>query len=283
MGALTDPVHLAAKAAVAASAAMLATQLLHVSDSLSAGFVAVICVSPMAYAGLRRGLEQLLGSLLGSAVTWGLLRVPGLASFQPLVVLLAVLVSVRLCFALRLAGGYTVASFSAMYVAAMPFSSATVAVETRLFALGLGIAAATTANLVVSHLFGVRILDRRMRLTRAHVAQLLARLPDLDTSTPLNEAVDAIFEPVFAVVAELHADLGSATHDIVGRGATGQLAEEHLAEAIRLRTLLHLAKTLVLLRRPLGALAPALAALQQGESLSGPAVDEARQSLRPSS
>jgi hypothetical protein len=296
MGALTDPVHLAIKSGIAASAAMVATQVLHVPDALSAGFVAVLCVSPTAYAGLRRGAEQLAGSLLGGALTWALMRLLPSPSLQPLVVLLAVFGSVRLCFALPLGDGYTVAGFSAMYVVAMPFASASFALGTRLLALALGIAAATATNLLVSRLFGPRILDRRMRLTRARVAAVLASLPDRDSpippppaaptsgpavspSPPQHAPLDDLFEPAFAVVAELHADLDSAAHE-PRHGTTGRLAREHLAEAIGLRTLLHLAKTLVLLDCPTAALDPARAALQRGESLPAGAVDDARRSLR---
>jgi uncharacterized membrane protein YgaE (UPF0421/DUF939 family) len=278
MGALTDPVYLATKAAAAASVAVLVTQVLRVPDALSAGFVAVACVSPTAYAGLRSGAEQVAGSLLGGVVTSLLLQVLGAPSLRPLVVLLAVLGSVLLCFGLRLGRSYAVASFTAVYVAALPFASAAIAVETRLISLAIGVVAATIANLLVSRVFGARILERRMRLTRALVARVLAALPDRDT--PATAALDGAFEPAFAVLAELHADLTAARRELLRREAAGRLADEHLAESMRLRTLLHLAKTLVLLGQPTAALGPALAVLQRGEVLPASLVDGALRALR---
>lgn len=268
MGALTDPLLLATKAGAAASMAVLATQLFGLKDALSAGFVAVVCVSPTAYAGLRRGFEQVVGSVLGAGVTMALLFLLKAPQLVPLLVLSSVLFSVLLCMRLRLEQGYVVASFTSLYFASGLYASTSVALENRFGALALGIAAATFTNLVVSFLYAERILERRMRITRAIVAKALASAPEART-------VDAAFEPAFAAVAELRTDLDGAARELFGRAPVGALAAAHRDEAIRLRTLLHLAKTLVLLGQPTEVLTEAIASLEKGAPLAEDAVEAA--------
>ena len=270
MGALTDPLLLATKAGAAASMAVLATQLFGLKDALSAGFVAVVCVSPTAYAGLRRGFEQVLGSVLGAGVTMALLFLLKAPQLVPLLVLSAVLFSVLLCMRLRLEQGYVVASFTSLYFASGLYASTSVALENRFGALALGIAAATFTNMLVSFLYAERILERRMRLTRALVAKALSSAGDESAGT-----VDATFEPAFAVVSELRTDLDGAARELFGRAPVVALATAHRDEAIRLRTLLHLAKTLVLLGQPTEVLTEAIASLEKGAPLAEDAVDEA--------
>jgi uncharacterized membrane protein YgaE (UPF0421/DUF939 family) len=268
MGALTDPLLLATKAGAAASMAVLATQLFGLKDALSAGFVAVVCVSPTAYAGVRRGFEQVIGSVLGAGVTMALLFLLKAPQLVPLLVLSSVLFSVLLCMRLRLEQGYVVASFTSLYFASGLYASTSVALENRFGALALGIAAATFTNMVVSFLYAERILERRMRLTRAIVAKALASAPEART-------VDAAFEPAFAVVSELRADLDGAARELFGRAPLGALAAAHRDEAIRLRTFLHLAKTLVLLGQPTEVLAEAIASLEKGAPLADDSVEAA--------
>ena len=272
MGALTDPLLLATKAGAAASMAVLATQLFGLKDALSAGFVAVVCVSPTAYAGLRRGFEQVVGSVLGAGVTMALLFLLKAPQLVPLLVLSSVLASVLLCMRLRLEQGYVVASFTSLYFASGLYASTSVALENRFGALALGIAAATLTNMVVSFLYAERILQRRMRLTRAIVAKALASAPEART-------VDAAFEPAFAVVSELRADLDGAARELFGRAPLGALAAAHRDEAIRLRTFLHLAKTLVLLGQPTEVLTEAIASLEKGAPLAEDAVEAALQAV----
>jgi uncharacterized membrane protein YccC len=252
---LIDPWFLALKAALAASIAVLLTHLFAVEDPLSAGFVAVACVSPTAYAGLRRGGEQVAGSLLGGGIST-LLRWLAPPSFGPAVVFGSVLVAVLACMRLGMRSAYAVAAFSAIYVVALPFASPTLAIETRLLALAIGIGVATIVNLVVSAAVGDRIVERRIRLARGKVADTLAEHPRADA--------DDRFEQAFAVIAELQTDLEGARRELFG-GRARKLAETHLAEAIRLRRLLHVAKTLVLLERADAAtLAEAVSSLRAG-------------------
>lgn len=268
MGALTDPVLLATKAGAAASMAVLATQLFGLTDSLSAGLVAVICVSPTAYAGLRRGFEQVVGSVLGAGITMALLFFLNAPQLVPLLILASVLLSVLLCLRLRLEQGYVVACFTSLYFASGLYAKTSLALENRFGALALGIVAATFTNLLVSFLYAERILERRMRLTRAIVGKALSAAQDESADT-----IDATFEPAFAVVSELRTDLDGAGRELFARAPVGKLASAHRDEAIRLRTVLHLAKTLVLLGQPTEVLTEAIEALEKGAPLAESAVE----------
>ncbi|CAN5581071.1 hypothetical protein BH09MYX1_BH09MYX1_40120 [soil metagenome] len=256
---LTDPLFLALKAALAASVAVLLTRLFHVSDQLSAGFVAVACVSPTAYAGLKRGAQHAFGSALGGGIATALtLILP--APLAPAIVLVSVFLAVLACMRLKMASAYGVAAFSAVYVVALPFVSATIAVETRLASVAIGIGVATITNLGVSAIFGERIIERRMRLARERIADALADRK--------GDAADARFETAFTLVAELRTDLEAAQRELLGSSfGARRAAARHIAEAIRFRRLLHVTKTLVLVGRSTiaaRAIHDAVASLRRG-------------------
>lgn len=274
MGALTDPIVLAIKAALTASIAILLTHLLDVPDQLSAGFVAVACVTPTAYAGLKRGGQQIVGSLIGGGIAMVLVLALPARVHAPWIVLLSVLLSILACTKLGMGSAYGVAAFSVVYVVALPFSSVAVAVETRLESLAIGIGVATLTNLGVSAAFGDRIVERRMRLARARVMETLRRRADVDA--------EARFEEAFAVVAELRTDLEAAHRELFARRAR-RSAERHLAESIRLRRLLHGTKTLVLLGHTTTSASVVDAAIAKlaGGELDEPTVDAVFAELGP--
>jgi uncharacterized membrane protein YccC len=237
---LTDAPFLAAKAALACAAAVGLTHWLHVPDALSAGFVAVACTSPTAYAGIRRGLEQVGGSVVG-----GLLAAVALLAFPspalaPLACGLAVGLAVLACRWLRMPTGHIVAGLTVVYVVTLPHASATQAVEVRLESLAIGIAAATVMNVAVSAAFSEGVVERRVRRARVFVGESLARALEAPARA------DALLEPAFAVLAELCTDLDGASRELYLRSRTAR-ARAHLAQAIRLRQMLHLAKTLLVL------------------------------------
>jgi hypothetical protein len=129
---LTDAPFLATKAAVACAAAVGIVHWLHVPDALSAGFVAVACTSPTAYAGIRRGLEQVGGSAVGGLLaTAALLALPSPA-LAPLACGLAVGLAVLACRWLRMPTGHVVAGLTVVYVVTLPHRSATEAVGVHL-------------------------------------------------------------------------------------------------------------------------------------------------------
>lgn len=244
MGSLTDPLFLAIKAALASGIAVLLALAFGVHDTLSAGFVAIACMSPTAYAGLKRGGHQVAGSLLGGGIATILKLALPAPSLTPLVVLVSVFLSVLACARFGMSAAYAIATLSAVYVAALPFASATIAIETRLLAVAIGIGVATATNLGISTAFSDTIVERRMRLARERVADTLVHRGDADA--------DARFEAAFAVASELRTDLEAAHRELFS-GRTRRVAERHLSESINLRRLLHVAKTLVLLGRSTAA------------------------------
>lgn len=241
MSPLTDAPFLATKAAVACAAAVGIVHWLHVPDALSAGFVAVACTSPTAYAGIRRGLEQVGGSAVGGLLaTAALLALPSPA-LAPLACGLAVGLAVLACRWLRMPTGHVVAGLTVVYVVTLPHRSATEAVGVRLESLAVGIAAATAMNVAVSVLFSEGVIERRVRRARVFVGQSLER------AASDRSRVDAHLEPAFAVLAELCTDLEGASREFYLRART-EHAKAQLAQAIRLRQILHLAKTVLVLR-----------------------------------
>ena len=226
---------LAVKAALACLFALALDVLTGNPDHVTSTFVAIISVSPVVLMGLRRSLDQVVGSAIGGL--WGagamLLGLEILAGIP-----LAVGAAVLSAFGLGFGRGYTVAAFSAMFVQAVPRGDAMDTLEVRVLAVGTAAISAFMVNVLVSAAAYRGILKRRMRFAESTVSALLVRA---------GEEGPAVVRAGFPVIAELE-EILSLAHDEL------RLRRDHktvkwvaaLAErAGTLRRLLHLVLDLV--------------------------------------
>ncbi len=247
MSRLTDPVYLATKAAFSAAIAVAIAHVTHVPDALSSGFAALVCVTPTAYAGLRRGLEQLGGATLAGAVTalvlglWPDARNGPTAAFA---VLLSVGLTAWSCHRLRWSGGYTVAGFTALYLVLLPFHTLSEALRVRIAAVLVGALAATVINLAVSAVASRSIRERRLRLTRSTIATCLDATAAACLSPARRAAAADGWRPAFEAVEELRADLAAQSHEVLlpRRRAVRDAARRGLAVADALADVAHLGR-----------------------------------------
>lgn len=273
MSRLTDPVHLTLKAATAAAAGALLANLTHVPDALSSSFVALVCVTPSAYAGLRRGMEQLGGAVIAGAITAAMFAIWPYAHNDPhvaVVVFASVAVTTGACLRLRWAGGHITAGFTTLYLSLLPFPNFSTAMRVRLLAVLLGIAAATLVNVAVSFTSGRRILARRLRIARAAVAEPLRETALACAEGASREGLAARYGSAFATVSELHRDLAGLAREIAlpSRHAVRREARDAIATAARLEEVSHLGKHLALLLEDSDAHEPQLRrALDEAVSL----------------
>lgn len=290
MPSLADPVHLAVKAGVASALAVVACRGLGLDDPLSAGFVALACVSPSAYAGVRSGLVQLAGSMLGSAVAGlPLLVWPSLHGAAPALVA-SLGAAVLGCIGLGLEAGILVAGFTVLYVHLLPYA-ALVSIGERSGAVALGVAAATGVNVVVSAVNGRRIVARRLARAREAVRGALEAAAGAVLGGRPLPARDE-FAGAFQTVAALRDDLGGAAREgfFPGAARARESAARGLAVAEALEDAAHLAKEVAALagERPLeaelrGAVAAAVAALAAALGVGvtqGPASDAVARARR---
>jgi len=202
MPALTNPFILALKAGLAVSLALLLARFSGNPDALSAGFAALACTTPVVSTGMRRGFEQLAGSLAGGVVSaLLLLALPN----QPWVAGLAAFVTVLLIFRLALAGTYLIAGFTVLYVFFVPAENPAEALETRLLALACGVGAATLVNVVVSASAYRSIFARRVQVVRLAVVDAYRTLAHLTESQPTRapQAFDAAAPLLWTLAGEL--------------------------------------------------------------------------------
>lgn len=207
--ALAHPLYIAVKASLAALLALAVVDLLNLPDKLSATFVAVVCISPTVYSGVRRGLEQLGASAIGGAVTWSLSLVLPHAAVMGLSLFLAIWLS----FVVGLARGFVVAAFTVLYVLILPGASAASAVEVRLASVAIGVGSAIVLNLAVSALTYRSLFARRLAIARASVAgQWKALAQALEGGAP--EAVrHGLFEECFELSRALFEELVDASRE----------------------------------------------------------------------
>lgn len=224
------------KVALAVTLALSAARALSISDTISATFAALVCTSSVLTTGLRRGLEQLAGSLVGGLATVLALGLGG----APWVLGLSIVLTFAALELVRLRGAHVVAGFTVIYVYSLPsLGGPRHALEVRLVALTLGVASALVVSLVVSAGFYERIFARRLAIVEDAVAsgfEALARA--LEGRDPV--AARAAFAQVEGLVSLLGAELADASREaVVRRGLAERLAriarrEGALSELVQL-------------------------------------------------
>lgn len=154
------PVFLAGKAAAACLLSLLLDAWTGNPDHVTSTFVAVLCVSPVVLMGLRRALDQVVGSLVGG-LSGTAATLAGLGSLAGIPA--AVGAGVLLCFTLGFGRGYPVAAFTALFVQLVPRGGPLATFEVQLIAVATGAASAFLVNLLVSSLAYRNIFHRRLR------------------------------------------------------------------------------------------------------------------------
>lgn len=248
---LVDPLFLSVKAGAAAGFALLGARLLHNPDLVTATFVAVLCVSPSVLAGLRRGVAQLLGSLVGGALG----TLAALAALPVEVgVPLAVASAIAASFGLGYPSGYAVAAFTALLVQVVPRGTPWETLLLRVEAVLLGAVCAMLANLILSAWLYTPIFARRMRALEEVVDGLLE---------VAAERGPMAVEPGFATVRALDGELRTALDELRfhPRGRAAPQLRAWLDEVERTLHLLHVIYDLGLAARAAGVGAEALAPL----------------------
>ncbi len=248
--ALAHPLYIALKAALAAMAALVLVELFGIHDRLSATFVAVVCISPTVYTGLRRGLEQIAASALGGAVTWSLTALLP----RPAALLVGLFTTIWLCFRVGFARAYLVAAFTVLYGLFIPGESVTRTLEHRLASVAIGVFCAIGINLAISFATYRSLFARRMKIARTQVATAFRALAGLLARPPTTPEEDAalagLFENVFPLLRALAEELTDAARESRLRGgATRALIEGTLRAAHELLSVAHHGKDAALLQR----------------------------------
>ncbi len=249
---LVDVRRLSVIASVGVALAVALAVKLHIADPLSAGFVALVCISPTAFGGLRRGIEQLGGSFVGAGVA-ALIVVMLPAAHEPRLAALAVVPALGLSVAISLRlfsePTYLTAGFSALYVLLMPFASSGESFDVRLRAVACGVAGAALANVAASMVMARTILRRRVGIGRASAADALAAgAAAMLLEVELASARSATHRAT-ALLIELEGDLADATREagFPGAAAARREAARGLDETLLLVELVDTARAIALL------------------------------------
>ncbi len=246
---LADPLYLAFKAAVAALLSVLAVDTLGVEDRLSAPFVAVVCVSPSIYGGVRRGFEQLAASVLGGGIAV-------LSSFwlpMQATLVFATFLTVWVAFRVRLGTAYIVGAFTVFYVLLIPAESTHITLEHRLASVFIGTVAALLMNVIVSLSRLHAVLRRRLRIAREALAQEWDRAASVledDLPSPAGRRAGdegPPFDALFPLLGALQAELTDARAEGRFRSAKFRAeVDEALETARRMMRVAHYGKDLML-------------------------------------
>ncbi len=239
---LANPFFLSLKAGLAVALALALVLALGLRDQISATFVALVCTSPTVYTGIRRGIEQLTASVLGGLVTIALLL---LFPRHPLVLGLAMAITVRAAFVVGYWRTYLVAGFTVIYMYILPFDSPTVAFEQRIFSVGVGIASATVINFGISAFSYRSLFVRRLSLVREALAKACDQIAATAGNPGQTMNAPGLLDPVFGMLTTLEPELG----DFVREGQLRGKADPRRVYQLQARALsrtLHYVKELAL-------------------------------------
>lgn len=163
---LSNPLFIVLKVTLACSVALLLDQALGNPDSVSSTFVTVLCISPTVLIGLRNAWAQMLGSLVGGL--WG--TAANFLDWPVLIALpLAVGGAVATSFGLRIASGYPVAAFTALFLILVQRGTPLETFETRFLALFIALVSSFLINALVSAMLYRDIYRRRLEKVEQHV------------------------------------------------------------------------------------------------------------------
>lgn len=243
---------LVGKAALAVTAAYALARELVPRDLLSATFVAMLCVSPTVYTGLKRGAAQLFASALGGLAA---LAVSAALGPGPLSLGLSVALGLGAAFLCGFARTYAVAGFTVLYVSMLGHGDLD-AYGVRLASVVLGVGVAALVNLLVSASFYRGIFGRRVGIAAQAAAgplALLAGAVEARDAARLREA-DLALGPVFRLLADLRDEFQDLRRELTLRkGWRGDVRATLLQERIvdRLELVCHHARDLALMLREL--------------------------------
>lgn len=224
---------LAFKAAVACALVLVIDGWTGNPDHVSSTFVAVVSVSPVVAMGIRRSFQHAMGGVIGGL--WGGL---GLWLGLDLVLGIPLAVGLTILTARRLGFDHVAASFTALFVQAVPFGGPAETLGVRFLAIGTATLSAFVANLLVSAVAYRSIFQRRLRFAEATVSALLTRAAEEGPS---------VARQGFPVLSVLEDEIEQARGELRLRRSReteawlGGLAER----AANLRRLLHLVLDLV--------------------------------------
>lgn len=156
---LSNPSFIVLKATLACAVALLLDRFLGNPDSVSSTFVTVLCISPTVLIGLRNAWAQIIGSLVGGLWATG----ANLLSLDPLIGLpLAVGGAIGSSFALRIASGYPVAAFTALFMILVSRGTPIDTFQVRFLALFIALLSSFLVNALVSAMLYKDIYTRRL-------------------------------------------------------------------------------------------------------------------------
>lgn len=134
------------KCTLAAVSSILLANLMGLEDTLSASFVAIICIKPTFYTGLITGKQQFIASFWGGAITGALILLLGKGIAVTAISLLLV---ISLCVYKKWTNYVAVSAFTVLYMFLIPHETVE-GVLVRMASVFLGVATASTVNLIMS-------------------------------------------------------------------------------------------------------------------------------------
>lgn len=134
------------KTTVATILAIITAKVLNIDDTLSASFVAMLCVKPTFYTGLKVGKAQFIASFWGVAITGTLMLALGNSITVNTISLLIV---ISLCVFRGMLEYIPVAGFTVLYMFLIPHETLE-GVLVRMAAVFVGVAVASFINLCLS-------------------------------------------------------------------------------------------------------------------------------------
>ncbi len=208
------------KSAVAVFISLYISKLLNLPDLLSPSFVAVLCIQPTVYTGIKRGSQEFFVSLLGAVLSLLLVLPYGINLITvPITVALTIYIAIKL----KLDDSIPIAIFTVLYITLFPMKSIWVTTKIRFLSILLGIGSASLVNYLISfvrykYLFYSRIL-RVVEITYSKFSAFLEAVFDKDWQQ-LNNLLNSI-DQTYKQVNDLKGEITDIQKEIKIRKSPG--------------------------------------------------------------
>lgn len=222
------------KVGIAVALAVFLDSVFNFHDPISAGFVALVCVSPTVLTGMKRASEQLAGSVLGGLIGWIVLLMGG---HGPVGIAISVGLSCALSGILKMEVAHVVASFAALWMIVLGDATPTASFWAHLGAVTMGCVTSSLLNLLVSGLLYRMLFVRRMRILRGMLSDCFAAA---------SQGEDH-FGPAFGMISSVSAELSDASKEVLAKWLrVDKLLLEFLQEITLLEEVAHFGRDALL-------------------------------------
>lgn len=220
------------KCTIAAVLSIVFANLLGIDDTLSASFVAILCVKPTFYTGLIVGKQQFVASFWGGAITGALMLLLGKGIT---VTAISLLIVISLCVYRKWTNYVAVAAFTVLYMFLIPHETIE-GVMIRMASVFLGVATASLINLLLSFIRYKHFFYYRVKYASSTVFALFLETIEANKKADIKclEKLYYDYENLYSQLTNFSGELSDISQELKIRKTAGGVSANDIDNIYRI-------------------------------------------------